>query len=529
MAVAKTGSAAADRKRPLDVPVVEFKDVTKVYGGGSVAVQSASMRIGRGEFVFLVGPTGCGKSTCIRLLMKELEATRGEVSIAGRPLSDVPRSRLPYLRRNIGVVFQDYKLLPNRTVYDNVAYSLQVIGESRKEIRRKVPDILRLVGLSTKLHNYPTELSGGEQQRVSVARAFVNHPPLLLADEPTGNLDPETSIGIMQLIYRINRTGTTVVVATHDKEMVDKMRRRVIALRERPGFFVKEAFRALARSAAPSLAALLTILLTALVLGVFIPIVQATTGTANEVRSRVVVDVFLKNGATRQQIEDTRGALLTAPNVKKVEFISKDQALAKERKRNKEAYELLGANPLPDAFRVTPEDPGQVNAIVDQLAPRDPGSGARKPTLAGVDEVRNREEETDKILNATSRVKGVTAGLALLLVLCSVALIANTIRLSIYARRREVEVMKLVGATNWFIRWPFMIEGVIVGLFAGILAVMLLTIAKETVVDPLADRFALLAAPDTIDFPLLAILLLVCCVLVSALGSGLTLRRFLKV
>src|SRR3954465_3857009 len=232
MAVAKTGPAAAPRKRPLDVPVVEFKDVTKVYDGGSVAVQSANMRIGRGEFVFLVGPTGCGKSTCIRLMMKELEPSRGEVSIAGRPLSEVPRSRVPYLRRNIGVVFQDYKLLPNRTVYDNLGYPLQVIGEPRREIRRKVPDILRLVGLSTKLHNFPDGLSGGEQQRVSIARAFVNHPPLLLADEPTGNLDPDTSIGIMQLIYRINRTGTTVVVATHDREMVDKMRRRVIELRE---------------------------------------------------------------------------------------------------------------------------------------------------------------------------------------------------------------------------------------------------------------------------------------------------------
>jgi cell division transport system ATP-binding protein len=214
------------------VPVVEFRDVTKVYDGGSVGLERVSMRIGRGEFVFLVGPTGCGKSTCIRLLMKELDPTQGEISIAGRTLGEIPRGRLPYLRRNIGVVFQDYKLLPNRTVYDNVAYSLQVIGEPRQEIRRKVPDILRLVGLSTKLHNYPDELSGGEQQRVSIARAFVNHPPLLLADEPTGNLDPETSIGIMQLIYRINRTGTTVVVATHDKEMVDKMRRRVVELRE---------------------------------------------------------------------------------------------------------------------------------------------------------------------------------------------------------------------------------------------------------------------------------------------------------
>ncbi len=235
MARTDTTPAPTRPTRPAprtQVPVVELRQVTKVYDGGSVGLERASVRIGRGEFVFLVGPTGCGKSTCIRLMLKELEASQGEVLIAGRSLSDMPRNRVPHLRRNMGVVFQDYKLLPNRTVYDNVAYSLQVIGESRQEIRRKVPDILRLVGLSTKLHTYPTELSGGEQQRVSIARAFVNHPPLLLADEPTGNLDPETSIGIMQLIYRINRTGTTVVVATHDKEMVDKMRRRVIELRE---------------------------------------------------------------------------------------------------------------------------------------------------------------------------------------------------------------------------------------------------------------------------------------------------------
>src|SRR2546421_7452773 len=224
-----------DRPRPpqgRNVPVVEFDDVTKVYDGGSVGLERVSMRIGRGDFVFLVGPTGCGKSTCMRLLMKEIEPSEGRISIAGRVIGDVPRKRVPYLRRNIGVIFQDYKLLPNRTVYANVAYALEVIGEPRESIRRKVPDILRLVGLSTKLHSYPDELSGGEQQRVSIARAFVNHPPWLLADEPTGNLDPETSIGIMQLIYRINRTGTSVVVATHDREMVDKMRRRVIELNQ---------------------------------------------------------------------------------------------------------------------------------------------------------------------------------------------------------------------------------------------------------------------------------------------------------
>jgi cell division transport system ATP-binding protein len=229
----------SDVRRPVaprgpraGVPVVELREVTKVYEGGAIALDRVSLRIGRGEFVFLVGPTGCGKSTCIRLLLKEIEPSSGEIKIAGRSLAEIPPKRMPQLRRNIGVVFQDYKLLPNRTVYANVAYSLEVVGETRQSIRRKVPDILRLVGLSTKLHAYPDELSGGECQRVSIARSFVNHPPLLLADEPTGNLDPETSIGIMQLIYRINRTGTTVIVATHDREMVDKMRRRVIELRE---------------------------------------------------------------------------------------------------------------------------------------------------------------------------------------------------------------------------------------------------------------------------------------------------------
>jgi cell division transport system ATP-binding protein len=220
------------RPRSGQPPIVELRDTTVVYPGGHVALDRVSVSVGRGEFAFVVGPTGCGKSTLIKLLIRELEPAAGSVLIAGRDINDMPADRVPYLRRRIGTVFQDFKLLPNRTVYDNVAYALQVIGEPRSQIRRKVPEILRLVGLQAKIHNYPDELSGGEQQRVAIARAFVNHPPLLLADEPTGNLDPVTSIGIMQLLYRINRTGTTVLVVTHDVEMVDKMRRRVIALEE---------------------------------------------------------------------------------------------------------------------------------------------------------------------------------------------------------------------------------------------------------------------------------------------------------
>ena len=203
--------------------------MSKLYAG-DVGLDQATFAIERGEFVFLVGSTGSGKSTVMRLLIKELDPTGGMIRVAGKVLDEIPRKRVPYYRRNVGVVFQDFKLLPNRTVYDNVAYALQVTGGTRKDIRAKVPDILRLTGLSTKLHNYPHQLSGGEQQRVSVARAFVNHPPLLLADEPTGNLDPDTSIDIMRLLYRINRTGTTVLVATHDQSMVDRMRRRVLEL-----------------------------------------------------------------------------------------------------------------------------------------------------------------------------------------------------------------------------------------------------------------------------------------------------------
>jgi len=288
----------------------------------------------------------------------------------------------------------------------------------------------------------------------------------------------------------------------------------------RPAFFVKEALRALQRNAAPSLAATVTVLVTALVLGIFIPIVQATTGTANEVRDRVLVDVYVANSASDAEVAELEQELAATPNVERVDFISKEEALTRERERNPEAYDLLGRNPLPDLFRLYPDDPAQVAAIAE---------GLKSQQLAAVDDVRDREDDTEKILEATGFVKALTAMLAALLVLASVALVANTIRLSIFARRREVEVMKLVGATNWFIRWPFVIEGMIVGAMGGVLAVLLLTIAKETFVDPLSDQFALIAAPDTIDFPLLIALLLVSCMAVSAIGSGLTLRRFLRV
>lgn len=211
--------------------MIEASDVTVVYEGSNTsALNEVSISIDKGEFVFIVGPSGSGKSTFIRMLLRETVPTKGKVTIAGQDVVHLRSWKVPYLRRNMGTVFQDFKLLPNKTAYQNVAYALEVIGKPKHVIKAQVPEVLKLVGLGDKFESYPDELSGGEQQRVSIARAFVNRPPLLLADEPTGNLDPNTSMGIMSILNRINKTGTTVVIATHDREMVDSMRKRVIAL-----------------------------------------------------------------------------------------------------------------------------------------------------------------------------------------------------------------------------------------------------------------------------------------------------------
>ena len=210
--------------------MIRFETVTKTYKGEVVALREASAEIQRGEFVFLVGPSGSGKSTFIRLINREEVPDAGKILVAGKDVSSLSSWKVPYLRRNIGYVFQDYKLLPKKTVTENVAFALEVIGRPRPIIKRQVPAILELVGLSRKADRLPEELSGGEQQRISIARAFVNRPLILLADEPTGNLDPATSVGIMRLLDRINRSGTTVVMATHDRGIGDTMRRRVIEL-----------------------------------------------------------------------------------------------------------------------------------------------------------------------------------------------------------------------------------------------------------------------------------------------------------
>jgi cell division transport system permease protein len=293
----------------------------------------------------------------------------------------------------------------------------------------------------------------------------------------------------------------------------------------RLGFFLREALRAMRRNAAPSFAALATVLVTMLVLGVFIPIVQATNGAANSVRSRVMVDVYMKSSATAGDDARVRKELLAVRHVHAVQFVSKQTAYQQQSKQDPTAYALLSSNPLPDTFHVIPDRPGNVLSVRSALV----SGGGGRPLDASIQSVSNKKNDTRKILEVTNLVTITAAVLTVLLTLASILLIANTIRLSLYARRREVEVMKLVGATDWFIRWPFVIEGTVVGAVGALLAIVVLGITKVALLDPLANNWTLIAAPRTIAFSALVAVLLAAGVLVSALGSGLSLRRFLRV
>ena len=296
---------------------------------------------------------------------------------------------------------------------------------------------------------------------------------------------------------------------------------------------MREALRALRRNAAPSLAAFATVLITTLVLGVFIPVVRAATAKTNEVRNKIELEVYISDSANKAQVAELGNMIRDIDHVQSITYVSKAQALkilkARLGTKNDPITEgLLNSNPLPASYRIHLDDPGNVGLVKNSLAPR--GADGRPRYISpAIDDVKDREDDTKKILSATSTIKLLLAALATLLVLASILLVANTIRLSIFARRREVEVMRLVGATNWFIRWPFVIEGVIVGFLGAAVAVVLLWVAKVTVVDPWSDRFALIAAPRTISFTLLIVVLLAAGMAVSAVGSGITLRRFLRV
>jgi cell division transport system permease protein len=298
----------------------------------------------------------------------------------------------------------------------------------------------------------------------------------------------------------------------------------------RVGFFLQEALRALRRSAAPSVAAIVTIVVTVLLLGVLVPVLQTTQGKADEVREQLLLKAFLYDDATKPEIDRVQERIESVRHVTTVDFVSKKEAveILKTRLDDKDILQELNSNPLPASFDVRVDDADNLETVRSELAPPN-SKGQPEPISPIIEEVKDSREEAGKIRAVTGAIKIVLTAITALLLVASLGLVGNTIRLSIYARRREVEVMRLVGATNWFIRWPFIIEGLVVGLFGAVAAVFILWLGKVTVVDPLSDRFALVAAQNTIDFLPLVAGLIACAMLVSALGSGITLRRFLQV
>src|SRR5437763_1868296 len=406
--------------------MIRLENVTKSYKGTTVALRDCSVDITKGEFVFLVGPSGSGKSTFLRLLTKEEEPDSGTIWVAGKDIGKLSTWKVPFPRRNIGCVFQDFKLLPNKTVYENVAFELQVIGRPKHVIKSQVPQILDLVGLAKKMDNLPTELSGGEQQRVSIARAFVNRPLILLADEPTGNLDPNTTIGIMRLLDRINRTGTTVVMATHDQGIVDSMRRRVIELDR--GTVVRDQ---------PN-------------------VVDTLTVDASTPSCRVV--------PTRAELVDTIGRRF------------KDQP--------------------------------------------------------GVSDVVYAKDAIKALVKRSNQLKLGYLVFSVVFLLAALVLIFTTIQLAIFSRRREIGVMKLVGATNWFIRVPFMAEGMFQGLVGAVLACGFVWVSRNFWVSLASDAgFTQLNKlfVTTHETVMTSVVLLLLGAIAGALGSAVAVRRFLDV
>ena len=441
--------------------------------------------------MFIVGASGSGKSTMIRLLLKELEASDGRIVVGGRDLGELKRSKVPLLRRNVGCVFQDFKLLPNRTAAENVAYALKVQGESRNGIRRKVPEVLNLVGLADKTNSYPDELSGGEQQRVSIARAVVNHLPLLICDEPTGtSIPPDVGRDHAAAVpdqprrdhdpdgHARSRDGG------QDAEARDRARGRPPRPRRAPRrvrigvrirVILSEAFRSVTSNVSTTIAATMTVLISMFVLGLVIALGFWVNGLAEEQKEKLEVKVFFctaltcKQEVTPAQIEATRRFILSMPEVEQAEFVSTDEALRRMRKQSPEASRASRRTRYRRHSRSAAPRRGRAPRL--RPAEGEPPAGGREG------EGRRGDAGQDPLRRPVVFI--ISAIFVALLAIAAAMLIANTIRLSIFARRREIEVMKLVGATNWFVRGPFMIEGVLCALAGTVIAMILLVVGKQ--------------------------------------------------
>ena len=488
--------------------MLEMIDVSKIYPGGSVALQDINVRIEQGEFVFIVGPSGAGKSTFFKMLFREVLPSSGKVIVNGHDLVKMTDKEIPYFRRQLGIVFQDYRLLPDRTVYDNVAFAMQVIETPYRKIKRRVNDVLDLVGLRKRAHAYPTELSGGEQQRIAIARAIVNDPILLIADEPTGNLDPETSWEIMDIFREVNKSGTTIVMATS------------LSTKE---YFVRETYKSIRRNGLMSVASVSTVALSLLVLGMFLLLFLNTNNLAQYLESQVQITVYMQDEADGDVLDATRTKLEGLPGVEKVTPVTKEEALERFKERLGEQQNLLNSlgtdNPFPYYFEVEVDAPERIAELTPQIG-----------EMEGVETAKFGQEVVEQLFQITKilRIGGIL--LVVLLAFATLFIIANTIRLTVFARRREVNIMKYVGATDWFIRWPFMLEGMTLGFFGSLISITIIDISYSALLSRIYSTLAFL--PMLPPYPMLIyvdLFIIISGTAIGAAGSYVSLRKFLRV
>ncbi len=527
--------------------MIRLENVTKHYQNDVVALRDASFDVAKGEFVFLVGPSGSGKSTLLRLLNRQDRPEQGAVWVAGRNIIDMPSSRVPQLRRNIGNVFQDFKLLSNKTVFENIAFAQEVIGKPKHVIAQQVPAVLDLVGLAGKEARFPHQLSGGEQQRVSIARAFVNRPLIMLADEPTGNLDPATGEGIMRLLGRINQTGTTVLMATHDQRIVNIMRKRVIQLDRgvivaRPGargvrvamlsrltYTFRETWASFRRNTTLTVAAVITSAVSLLIFGLTLLMQRGFDNLLVAWEGDVEMIVYLNSGATEEQRGVIQNALDSQTQlIDDFSYCDTSCSLAEAQRLlagDPGTLELLDETNIPTQYKVVPTDATDVDAL------RQLREGLRE--LPNVQRIVLADEQLDVISELKGFVGLYTLILSVVLLFAAILLIWNTIRTAMFARRREIEVMKLVGATDWFIRIPFMLEGLIQGFIGGLAACGGLWLINNRWTAgvgefPPDSGFAALVVTDGFEWQVMLLIVGIGMV-AGAIGSGIAASRFLDV
>ena len=489
--------------------MIRLSDVVKEYESGTTALKGISLRIEDGEFVFLVGPSGSGKSTIIKLLTGEIVPTSGQIAVNGFSLTNIAERQIPLLRRSVGVIFQDFRLIEKKTVYENLGFAMRAVGSSPREIKKRIPYVLELVGLEEKTDRYPNELSGGEQQRVAIARALINNPSTIIADEPTGNLDPARSLEIMRLLERINHLGTTMVVVTHEKDL---------------SYFFGEGMRNMFSHGFMSFAAVGITVACLVVMGTFSLVAYNAQVQLQQLESEYEILAFVDESCDDAQTKAVGRAIEQRDNVKECIFISKEEAMKsfEARYEGDNMFQNLDPEILRDRYAV----------YVDDLSISGKTAQDILDNVEGVANVRVDEDIAGGFITLRNVASVVCIALIAILLLVSVFIISNTIKLTTFDRRDEIAIMKMVGATNGFIRWPFVYEGFMIGLLSAVLGFGLQWLLYESVAKSLAmsDRLQLLTIVDfsSIWRPVAAIFA-AAGILIGVGGSLTAIRKFLHV